>query len=96
MGHRAGCAPASGHRFAVLFLDFDHFKLINDTLGHEAGDELLRQIGDRLRSALRASDAMSDEPDSNVVARFGGDEFVILINDMHGSARTSAGSPSGC
>ncbi len=66
----------------MLFLDFDHFKLINDTLGHEAGDELLRQIADRLRGALRASDAMSDDPDSNVVARFGGDEFVILINDV--------------
>lgn len=70
-------------RFAVLFLDFDHFKLINDTLGHEAGDELLRQIAGRLRSSLRAADAMSDEADGNLVARFGGDEFVILINDFH-------------
>ena len=70
-------------RFAVLFLDFDHFKLINDTLGHEAGDELLRQIAARLRGALRAADAMGEEPGGNVVARFGGDEFVILINDLH-------------
>jgi diguanylate cyclase (GGDEF)-like protein/PAS domain S-box-containing protein len=70
-------------RFAVLFLDFDHFKLINDTLGHEAGDELLRQIATRLRTSLRASDAMSDESEGNLVARFGGDEFVILINDLH-------------
>jgi diguanylate cyclase (GGDEF)-like protein len=71
-----------GHRFAVLFLDFDHFKRVNDTLGHEAGDEMLQQVGERLRQALRASDAMSDEPDSNVVARFGGDEFIILLNDV--------------
>jgi diguanylate cyclase (GGDEF)-like protein/PAS domain S-box-containing protein len=70
-------------RFAVLFLDFDHFKLTNDTLGHEAGDELLRQIAARLRGALRAADAMSEEAGGNVVARFGGDEFVILINDLH-------------
>jgi diguanylate cyclase (GGDEF)-like protein/PAS domain S-box-containing protein len=76
-------------RFAVLFLDFDHFKLINDTLGHAAGDQLLRQVGDRLRGALRASDAMSDEADGNVVARFGGDEFVVLINDIN------AGSDAG-
>jgi diguanylate cyclase (GGDEF)-like protein/PAS domain S-box-containing protein len=74
---------AGDQRFAVLFLDFDHFKLINDTLGHEAGDELLRQIADRLRSSLRAADAMSDDADGNLVARFGGDEFVILINDFH-------------
>ncbi len=69
-------------RLAVLFLDFDHFKLINDTLGHEAGDDLLRQIAGRLRSALRASDAMSDDAEGNLVARFGGDEFVVLINDF--------------
>jgi diguanylate cyclase (GGDEF)-like protein/PAS domain S-box-containing protein len=69
-------------RFAVLFLDFDHFKLINDTLGHEAGDELLRQIAGRLRTTLRSSDAMSDDEGGNLVARFGGDEFVVLINDL--------------
>lgn len=69
-------------RFAVLFLDFDHFKLINDTLGHEAGDDLLRQIAERLRSSLRVSDAFGDDAAGNVVARFGGDEFVVLINDL--------------
>jgi len=68
--------------FGVLFLDFDRFKLINDTLGHEAGDELLRQIAGRLRKVLRASDTLSVEDTGNVVSRFGGDEFLVLINDL--------------
>jgi diguanylate cyclase (GGDEF)-like protein/PAS domain S-box-containing protein len=68
--------------FAVLFLDFDRFKLINDTLGHKAGDELLRQISGRLRGALRAADTIPADAFGNVVARFGGDEFLILINDL--------------
>ncbi len=68
--------------FAVFFIDFDRFKLINDTLGHEAGDELLRQIAQRLRRVLRASDALVADDGGNVVSRFGGDEFLVLINDL--------------
>jgi len=72
--------------YAVLFLDFDRFKVVNDTLGHEAGDELLRQIALRLRGELRASDVDTDSGTGNVVSRFGGDEFLLLINDLSAPA----------
>jgi diguanylate cyclase (GGDEF)-like protein/PAS domain S-box-containing protein len=78
----AWCKAEEHRHFAVLFLDFDRFKMINDTLGHEAGDELLRQIAQRLRMALRDGETVESETCGNIVARFGGDEFLILISNL--------------
>lgn len=69
-------------RFAVLFLDFDRFKLVNDAMGHEAGDELLREIAARLRGLLAEPDVHGSLSTSTLIARFGGDEFLVLLNDL--------------
>lgn len=68
-------------RFAVLFLDLDRFKQINDTLGHDAGDLLLKEVSARLRHTLRISDT---------VARLGGDEFVVLVPELKDDAQADA------
>ncbi|HCS55686.1 MAG TPA: diguanylate cyclase [Planctomycetaceae bacterium] len=65
----------NGDHFALLFLDFDGFKLINDSLGHEVGDELLKAIATRLRCDLRKTDKVQ-------AARLGGDEFVVLLTGL--------------
>jgi len=71
-----------GGHYAVLFLDFDRFKLVNDSLGHDVGDQLLRQIADRLRASLRSGDSISHLSETTMVARLGGDEFVVLLKDL--------------
>lgn len=74
-----------GYHFAVLFMDFDRFKQVNDTLGHGAGDELLRQIAQRLEQSLRPGDAYTRSSDfSQFAARIGGDEFVVVLDDIRG------------
>ena len=74
---------ARNSKLAVMFLDIDHFKRINDSLGHDAGDELLKVIAARIKHATRSHD--------DVVARFGGDEFCILINLSHHDEAQSMG-----
>lgn len=68
-------AQGNDTRIAVLFLDLDRFKLINDSLGHEIGDQLLIAVAQRLKAAVRPAD---------MVARFGGDELIILLDDISG------------
>jgi len=70
--HSIETAQRHQRRFAVLFIDLDRFKVINDSLGHQAGDALLVELAGRLKRSLRASD---------VVARLGGDEFVVILGE---------------
>ena len=74
-------AREQGTLFAILFVDLDQFKLINDSLGHTAGDELLIGIAGRLRSGMR-NNSRSEGQTKSVVARVGGDEFAILLTHM--------------
>lgn len=78
------CRRMPGHRSAILFLDFDRFKNVNDTLGHEAGDQLLISIAKRLNENLRDGDAFSSSAGACLPARLGGDEFVVLLDGIHG------------
>jgi diguanylate cyclase (GGDEF)-like protein len=69
-------------RGALLFIDLDDFKRINDTLGHSVGDELLKIIADRLVKSLRLSDTVSRSVEERTAARLGGDEFTVLLTEI--------------
>ena len=71
--HEIARAHRDGTSFAVLYLDLDHFKGINDTLGHPIGDQLLQSVAERLRASVRETDTVS---------RFGGDEFALIATDL--------------
>ncbi len=76
LGHALARARRNeSHRFAIVLLDLDRFKIVNDSLGHVAGDELLVSVGQRLEGCLRPGDT---------VARLGGDEFMLLLEDVNG------------
>ena len=70
------------YMFAVLFLDLDRFKLVNDSLGHVVGDELLVAIARRLEGCLRSSDTVARMQVEHTIARLGGDEFTVLLKDI--------------
>src|SRR5690606_28594472 len=74
-------AKRNRKRLAVMFIDLDRFKEVNDTLGHAAGDELLQQAAQRLQAAIR---------DSDTLARMGGDEFVVVLDELENTDDASA------
>jgi diguanylate cyclase (GGDEF)-like protein len=76
LDRRMGVLDATGSQYAVLFVDLDHFKEVNDTAGHAVGDELLRRIGAILRDVVRRGDT---------AARIGGDEFAIVMRECPAS-----------
>jgi diguanylate cyclase (GGDEF)-like protein len=69
-------------QFSLMFIDFDRFKVINDSLGHEYGDKLLIEIGRRLRQATQSSEFVAENEENCIAARLGGDEFCVLIDSM--------------
>ena len=79
--HAISLSIRTGRHGAVLFLDLDHFKFINDTQGHSAGDQLLIEVGKRLQCSVR---------DGDTVSRLGGDEFVVVLEGLSSSANEAA------
>jgi diguanylate cyclase (GGDEF)-like protein len=86
-------ARRRGDKMALMVVDLDNFKRINDSLGHDAGDDVLRTVGTRLRDAVRPYDGMSREHEvqlASSVARMGGDEFLMSVCDLSGVEQAAA------
>ena len=84
--HALAASARHGSRGALIFIDLDHFKTVNDTLGHGVGDQLLREVAARIRYCLRLGDT---------VARLGGDEFVVLVEDLDATPEIAASQAEG-
>jgi len=83
-------AKRTGTQLAVMFLDLDHFKGINDTLGHQAGDMVLKIVAERLSASVRTSDIASRlTGQASTIARLGGDEFTVLLTDLDDAKHAS-------
>jgi diguanylate cyclase (GGDEF)-like protein/PAS domain S-box-containing protein len=85
LGRALSQAERQDGRIATMFVDLDNFKRVNDTLGHRAGDKLLREASARLSAVLRSHDAvarMGADGGDNTIARLGGDEFIVLLTDV--------------
>ena len=68
--------------YAVLLLDLDRFKIINDSLGHLAGDQLLVAVSERLRNSVRFGRSAGELDGNHIIARLGGDEFAVLLEEL--------------
>ena len=88
MARAIGLARRHARKLAVLFIDLDNFKRINDTLGHSLGDEVLREVAKRFCAAVRATDTVSRIPGE--LARMGGDEFLVLLPEIESAEDAGA------
>ena len=84
LGHLLARAERSGHKVAMMFLDMDRFKEVNDTMGHDVGDQLLQGFAKRLSGCVRRTDRSQDlaAKNSDCLARLGGDEFTVILGDI--------------
>jgi diguanylate cyclase (GGDEF)-like protein len=94
LGSALAAAQESGRMMAVLYLDLDNFKRVNDTLGHAVGDELLSVVAARLRHSLRSNDGLGSDanssPRSSHIGRLGGDEFIMVLPNIRSAADAAA------
>ena len=89
LSHALSSAERNGKKLAILFIDLDDFKKVNDAFGHDVGDLLLQEVAARFGKTLRKSDVLArqgNKEGSTSIARFGGDEFIVLLSDIEGES----------